>query len=142
MFKKIWKLLTNKEYRYFVKKYKEVQFTIWDLQFKRYKTKEVREEIRQLMDSRKAAIENLKERVKAEEKEGKIDKEDLETMKDDIVRGEKEQEKFQEQLNGLDAEVNGIKPSQDYPGGVTGIEDQLSSLHELREMLKVYMEKL
>ena len=63
----------NKQKRYFKKKLVGVQNTIWDLEFKRFKNREIREELRKQYDnftSRMGALdETIKvfERVKEEE---------------------------------------------------------------------------
>lgn len=132
----------NKDYRYFRKKLKGVDFMILDLEFKRYKTQEIRNEVHSLYDSKKAELLALEEKVKKERKEKKLPEGDIKRIEDDVERSKAEIKKFEEQLKGLDAEIYGLKPSADFPQGHQGIEDQIEALHELQEMLKDYMTKL
>lgn len=138
----MFKTLFNKKYRYFVKKLQGVKFMIYDLEFKRYKTAEIREEIRQLYDGKKSQVLSLEEKVKEERKNGKLPEGDIKRIEDEIVLSKRDVERFEDQLKNFDLEINGSKPTAEYPQGVQGIADQLEALHELEQMLKNYISKL
>lgn len=113
---------------------------IWDLQFKVFKTREIREEIRQEYDQMKSRIATLDERIKNWPKDK--DEGDRKRLEDDKVRVERDAGRFLKQMQGLDLEVEGSKPTQELPDGHQGITDQIDSLRELEGMLKDYIRGL
>lgn len=135
------KLFKSKKYKYFNKKLQNVEYAILDQEFKRFKTLEIREEIRQNYDNIKARIALLKTKHEEEEKKG-LSKPDLDRIDDDKVRAEAERDRLEKQIKGLDREVYGAKPDQEDHAGYDGIEQTLESLHELVGMIKDYMKNL
>lgn len=132
----------NWEYKYFHKKLKGVKCMILDLEFKRFKTQEIREEIRQLYDKRKAEVLSLEERIELERKAKKMPEGDIKRLEDDVVIGKRDIERYEAQMKSLDLEVSGSNATAEYPEGVQGIEDQLEALHDLEQMLRDYMKNL
>lgn len=131
----------NKQKKYFRDKLKGVEKMIWDLEFKKFKTKEIREEIRQIFDTNKAKLQAAQERYKKEEKAKKLNKDEMNRIDDDIVRLKKDIERNEGQLKSLDLEIYGSKPTAEYPQGVQGIDDQLEGLYELISMIKTYIKR-
>ena len=127
----------NKKYRFFKKKAQDVQYTIWDLDFKIAKSREVREGVRQ---DRDRAIEGINQidnvlpsiTIKPEEKES-LEK-DKATLQENVTR-------YEAQMKMIDDQINGGVPSEDNPAGI-GIMERIKSLTELREMIKQYMRRI
>lgn len=135
------KLFKSKEYKYFKRKLQGVAYAILDHEFKRYKTLEIREEIRQVYDNAKARIALLQNKKEEEAKKG-LPKEDLAKIDDEILLAETERDRLEKQIKGLDKEVYGAKPTAEEPNGYDGIEQTLESFHELEQMLRDYMKNL
>jgi hypothetical protein len=141
MFKKDWRK------KYFLSKIKGVDHMILDLEFKRFKTQEVREEIRDTYDAKKAQILAIEERQKLEGAKTKDDKTkmsegDFNRLADDITRLEIDRDRYLAQIKDIDLQLNGAKPSPENPDGAQGMEDQLEALRELKDMLRDYMKLL
>ena len=135
----------NKQKDYFKKKLKGIQAMVWDLEFKRYKTLYVREQIRQEYDALRSRQEILKTQIKAESETGKLKDTNLDEFKrleDDEVRLNNDIEKKVAQMKSLDIEVNGAKPSAENPEGHQGINETLEALRELSNVTKTYLRDL
>lgn len=132
----------NWKTKYFKKKVRGVEKMILDLEFKRAKTLMIREGIRQEYDNLCAKMASLDETIKREEKEKKMEAGDIARLGDDKIRLQGDIDKLIGQMEGLDIEVSGCKPSKDYPEGYNGINQQLDALHELIGMLKDYIKTL
>lgn len=113
---------------------------VYDLEFKKFKTQEIREDVRREYDAMKARIDTLDAQIKGWPKDRSID--ERKRLEDDKVRAERDVARFEQQMVGLDAEIDGIKPSKDYPDGVAGISHQIDSLRELQSMLKSWIKSL
>lgn len=113
---------------------------IYDLEFKKFKTQEIREDVRREHDSMKARIDTLDAQIKGWPKDRDIN--EKKRLEDDKVRAERDVARFIEQMKALDLEVNGAKPSKDYPDGVQGIVHQVDSLKELQFMLKSWIKSI
>lgn len=136
------KIFKSKKYKYFTKKLEGVKYAILDLEFKRFKTLEIKEDIRKEYDNCKAQIQLHTEKYKAEQKIGKLNKDEMARIDDSKVKAEAERDRLLEQIKGLEREVSGAKPSNEEPNGYDGIEQTIDSLRELQEMLFDYMKKL
>lgn len=121
--------------RQFEEKIKQVQATIWDLQFKLHKTAEIREDVRKEYDQAQAQLHSLKER-KDESKEAKA-----QTQKE-IEFYEGAANRFKAQLENLDIEMHGLTATPENPEGYTGIQQQIESYEELKAMLSNYVRRL
>lgn len=139
------KRLFNWKYKYFLKKVRGVKKMILDLEFKRSKTRMIREDIRHEYDALRSKFNILEANIKEDEKKDKKDKMDtgeLERIKDQMVLLEQDISRMKAQMVGLDIEVEGSKPTKELPEGHDGINQQLEALRELVGMLKNYMKKL
>ena len=116
---------------------------VWDLEYKRFETQEMREEVRQEHDSLKSVHSSLVEQIKEEKKKGKMSKDELEKLDEKKELMEKRDiVKAQEQLTALDLSVQGSKPCSDYPEGVQGINDQLDTIRILQGRINKYLKSL
>ena len=146
----ILKYITNWKYRYFLKKLKGVDCMIADLEFKRFKTREIREQIRQEYDNLKAKLSVLETQIKQQAEKPTMEKGEIARLDDQKVLLERDIKRKVEGDDGLqiigmkqlDMQINGLAPSNEYPNGVQGINDQLEALRELGEILKDYIKSL
>lgn len=122
---------------HFKQKYEGVQKMIWDLEFKVFKTREIREDIRKEYDFMQARIEGFKKQIT----ETAADAEERKRLEDQLALAERDSTRMLQQLKQLDLEVNGSKPTSEYPDGATGIVNQIESLHELKDMLHSWLNK-
>lgn len=141
------KYLSDWRYRYFSKKLNGVRSMILDLEFKRFKTREIREEVRQTFDQNKAKILSLNMRIEQERGKDKNDKSkmadgDIARLDDEIVRLKKDNDRYTEQMKSMDIEVEGSRETNELPNGYSGISQQLDSLHELDGMIQDYRKGL
>ena len=113
---------------------------IWDLEFKAFKTREIREDVRMEYDQSKARLSVVLEQIENWPKDR--DEEDKKRAEDRATLQKRDVERFEEQMKRLDLEVNGSKPTVDYPDGVQGIEHQIDSLQELKGMLKEWLRNI
>lgn len=123
---------------HFKQKLDAVTKMIYDLEFKVFKTKEIREDVRKeydMMNSRVAALNIQIENFKGNEGDKK-------RIEDDKVRAERDLKRFEAQMIGLDKEIFGEKPNAENPDGATGINDQIDSLRELQSMIKSWIKSL
>ena len=111
--------------------------SIADLEFKRFKTLEIREDVRKAYDKTQHRLDILKAQMKSEEEKG--NKEQAGHIELEVVQVEKEAERYKSQLKAMDLEVTGSKQTNEYPDGYVGINDTLESLRELEKMLHVYV---
>lgn len=124
---------------YFKQKLDQVTKMIWDLEFKTYKTQEIREQVREEYDRMKSRIATLTEQIGAWPK-GKEEGE-KKRLEDQKVLAERDAGRFEAQMKQLDLEVHGSKRTQEYPDGVTGIKDSIDSLLELKAMLRDWIKR-
>lgn len=110
---------------------------IWDMEFKRHKTRELREGVRQDYDGAKNKLFQIEEGLK-----GNPDKETKDKLEDAKPLAERDLKRFEAQLKMLDLEIEGSKPTNEYPDGVNGVDHQIDSLHSLTKMLKDYITTL
>ena len=128
--------MLNWKKKYFGNKVRGVESMILDLEFKRFKTQEIREEVRVEYDNLKNKLALLETQIKQQKENPTMEKGDIARLDDQKVLIERDMERFLNQIKSLDLEVNGSKPTNDYPDGVSGITQQLESLRELKDMLK------
>jgi len=140
----------NKQKKYFKQKLDGIQKMCWDLEFKRFKTQEIREQIRQEYDELKGRLSVLETRIKQQAEKPTMDKGEIARLDDQKVLLERDIKRKAEGDDGLqiigmkqlDMQINGLAPSSDYPDGVQGINDQLDALRELGEILKDYIKRI
>jgi len=136
------KYISNWKYRYFLKKLRGVESMIEDFQFKRFKTREIREEMRQEYDNLKAKLSVLETQIKTQKEKPTMEKGEIARLDDSKVLLDRDIERYANQMKALDLEVEGSKPTAEYHDGVQGINDQLDALRELYQMLQDYIKKL
>lgn len=138
--------ITDSKYRYFSKKLKGVESMILDLEFKRFKTKEIREEVRQTYDGCKAKLLAIETTIKNQKEGDKanptMEAGDVARLEDEVVRLKRDIERYEAQIKAMDIDVEGSGQTNEYPDGIAGINHQLESLHELVGMIKDYMRNL
>lgn len=126
--------------RYFNGKLQGTRNMIWDFEFKVFKTREIREDIRQQYDQMLSRIEGYKTQLEnwpAEQPE-----EDKKRVEDLRTLAERDAERFLKQMQMLDAEIEGVKPTVENQGGQVGVSEQIDSLREVEGMLKDYVKTL
>ena len=129
---------------YFKGKLQGVDRAVWDLTFKIFKTREIREGVRRDRDDRKMKLETLGERIVIESKTGGLKETNIDEFKrleDQKVLLERDVKRYEDQMRMLDVELEGERPSGDIVGS-PGINDQIDSLVELREMLKDWVKRV
>lgn len=103
--------------------------SIWDLQFKAFKTREVREGIRQEYDYVQAQLKSLEEKIPT------ATPDEVGRLKDQKELAERDLKRFVLQMRELDLEVEGSRPTVEMPNGHDGVMMQIDSLRELETML-------
>lgn len=131
---------TNTKKDHFLHKLRGTRSLIWDLQFKVFKTREIREEIRHEYDMMKARIEAFDKKLAEYPADG--DQTEKARVEDQRTLALKDAERYLAQIQGLDVEVEGAKPSDAYPNGHDGIMQQIDSLRELEKMLQDWIKEL
>ena len=125
---------------HFKQKYRGVEKMIWDLGFKIFKTREIREDVRKEYDNSKNRLVIIEEEIKNWPQEK--DQGDKARLEDKVILLKRDVERFEAQLKALDLEINGSKPTNEYPDGVQGINHQIDSLQELKIMVKEWIKSL
>ena len=129
----------NSKKRYFKRKLEAVEKSIWDLEFKKFKTQEIREEVRQTYDSTKQRLELVESQIKAQTDNRTMNDDEFKRLEDEKVILTRDSERYEGQLKGLDVEINGSPKTNDYPDGFDGMAQQLEALRELVGMIKSYI---
>ena len=132
--------LPTSKRQHFKQKLAGTQKMIWDLEFKVFKTREVREDIRKEYDQMKARIHNLEQQITQFPKEK--DPAEKARLEDDKVRAEANRDRYERQMKMIDNEIDGLKPSSENPDGATGIMEQIDSLQELKGMLTDWLKRI
>lgn len=131
----IYKWLFSSKYRYFYRKVRDVQNSIWEYEFKVAKSRQVREGVRMDRDRATEAANNIDMGLKTapEEQKAKLEA-DLKAMQDNILR-------YEAQMKMIDDQINGGAATEANPAGI-GILEQIKSLTELRLMYLDYISRL
>ena len=135
----------NWKHRHFQKKIKGVKKVILDTEFKREKTRMIREEIRQEYDALRSKLNSIETTIKIDNeatKENKMEEGEFKRLEDRKVLLENDITRLKAQIDALDVEVSGSKPCPEYPEGADGLTQQIDALRELVVMLKNYKRKL
>lgn len=125
---------------HFKGKLQGTQKMLWDYQFKKFKTLEIRESIRQEYDFMKSRLATLDGQISQFPEDG--NKDEKARLDDQRALAQRDADRLEKQLQALDLEVYGSKPTNQYPEGVIGIEDNIKSIIELIEMIKNHLKKL
>lgn len=134
----------NQEKKYFKKKLIAIQRLIWDLEFKRFKLGLEREERRTNYDNLRSKLANLEEQMKTEDAKPaddktKLNKDERARLDDKKVILDRDIEREKKSLDEIDIEVQGSRPTNEYPDGITGINKQIEAFHELKVIVKEYL---
>jgi hypothetical protein len=121
---------------HFMAKKKATREMRWDLEFKIFKTREIRDDVRAQYDNAKAMAYNLDKQLEAIEA-GAPEREELQKQLDMLNA---DASRYEGQMRMLDREVNGSKPEDEE--GVIGILEQIESLRELEKMLGDYIQEI
>lgn len=122
----------NTKKKHFKRKLKNLDKTIWDLEFKKQQAGVLREKIRLDRDNKL----NHRNMVEAKLKENKT--EELEkalTEANDILT------RFEAQLKMIDEQIQGGTPTPEDPSG-EGVMGQIARLYELKKMVIDYIATL
>ena len=126
--------------KHFEQKFDGVQKMIWDLEFKKFKTLEIREDVRREYDNSKSKLFNAEKEITEWPKDK--DEGDKKRIEDKVVLLKRDIERYESQMKNLDFEVEGAKPNSQYPDGVQGVDDQIDSLQELKLMVRDWIKQL
>lgn len=125
---------------HFKRKLEGTRAMIWDLQFKAFKTREIREDIRKEYDYVQSRMATTNQQIESWPSDG--DQAELAKLKDVMVLQQRDSDRFLAQMKHLDLEVEGAKPSAENPEGHEGIMMQIDNLRELASMLGDYIKEL
>lgn len=132
----MFKMIFNPKYKFFKKKLSNVQCTIWDLDFKIAKSRQVREGVRQDRDRAIETVNQIENALK-----GDLTKEERTKIEGELATFKENVERYEAQMKMIDQQIEGGHISQENPAGI-GIKEQMASLAELREMIKDYIKKI
>jgi CRISPR/Cas system-associated endoribonuclease Cas2 len=132
----------NKQKDYFKRKRQGIQYSIWDLEFKRFKAKELREGVRQAYDDSKQKLQGIEFTRKTAEENKMLPKEELAGLDDKIVLLKRDIERYEAQMRSIDLQIDGSKQTNEYPEGYEGLEQNLDGLRELLGMVDDYLKRL
>ena len=143
-------MIFNSDKRYFKKKLQAIHYSILDLEFKRFKTLELREGVRKEYDHLRSRLEVLGNEIQKEsllqktkdEQIVRMSVDEFKRLEDQKVLIERDIERMITQMKQLDMEVNGSKATENMPEGYTGISNQLDGLRELSAMVKEYIAQM
>ena len=124
--------------KHFTRKANGVEKMIWDLEFKAFKSRELREDTRKRYESMKSRV--YSKQTEIENFKGKD--EDKARLIDEKTRAENEVKKLEIELNAIDAQLNGSKPTNENPDGVLGINEEIDSYAGLLAMLRDWRKTL
>ena len=122
---------------YFKNKIRGTQTLIWDMEFKKFKTQEIREQIRKEFDYMNSRINSFEEKKKTG-----VDKAEVTRIDDVIVLATRDRDRLEAQIKGLDVDIAGAEKSSEYPDGADGMVQNIESLEELNGMLKDWVKNL
>lgn len=125
---------------HFKQKLEGVEKMVWDLEFKAFKTREIREGVRQEYDLMNQRIDSIKKQIENWPKDS--DEGEKKRTEDKLVICQRDADRLKGQLKALDEEVDGAKPSAENPNGAIGINHNIDSLAELSGMLKSWIKSL
>lgn len=122
----------NTKKKHFKRKLKNLDKTIWDLEFKKQQAGVLREKIRLDRDNKL----NHRNMVEAKLKENKT--EELEKA---LTEANDTLTRFEAQLKMIDEQIQGGTPTQEDPSG-EGVMGQIARLYELKKMVIDYIATL
>ena len=132
----------NSQKKYINKKIKGVQSMLWDLEFKRFKSLEIREGLRKDYDQASSRLEILKTQIAGEKENPTMSEDERKRLEDQQVLLEKDIDNYKRQIDSIDLDVNGSRPTDSMPEGHQGIYQQLEALQQLKGMLQEYLKQI
>lgn len=127
----------NWKKKYFKDKLRGVDKLILDLEFKRFKTLDIREDKRIEYDNLKAKVSFLDKEMADDDAKKSDDPSKLEAgerarLDDEKVRLLASIERHIKAMEDLDHDIHGVPANDTYPEGIQGMAGQLDMLRELR----------
>lgn len=130
-------ILFNRKKRYFLGKKWTLQRQIWELEFKKHSTMEIRELIRLDRDRLKESVDALNVELGKEHKdETKKELESRKVVLEDTIG------RYEAQMKMLDEEVQGLPYKSPEDVGKQGIDDTIASLMETLKLVESYVKSL
>lgn len=123
----------NKKKALFKRKIVDVQNSIWEMEFKVFKARQLREDSRQQRDRAVEAAGNISRLLLTEKDEAK--KKGMEAEK---AKFDERIKQYEGQMKLIDDQINGISAVGDNPGQ-QGLMDTIRGLVELRQMYKDHL---
>ena len=112
---------------------KDAERTLWELEFSKFRTLNVRESIRRQHDQTKEALNRLEAALKGDAKN--------EALLKDKAEVDGRLAHIKAQLDDIDARVYGVLPSETYPEGVVGVVQKIDNIIETRSNLQDFIKK-
>src|SRR3990167_7888724 len=135
----IYKYVFNWKYKHFVKKKRSVLMMVEDLQFKKFKTLQIREKEREDYTSICSRLGDINERIKSEKGEPTLSTDEIKGLDDQKALLERDKERKELRLKEIDIEIQGTRPTDEYPDGADGIEQQIELLHNLAHTIDIWL---
>jgi len=141
----------NWKVRYFQGKRNAIEKMVCDLEFKRYKTLQIREKLRYEMDGIKFKLDRLNVQIEQEKSKPTMSADELKRLEDQKIIFERDIERLIKGkpddpnivcIEGLDYAVFGSRPTNEYPQGIQGVNQEIEGLRELSLILRDYIKTL
>lgn len=120
---------------YFSQKLVGVKKIQWDLEFKKFKLEELREDVRKELDRMADGVAALEAQIlsRKDKPEFQNTVDELEKQKKPLVE---DVERLTKQIDSLDKEISGTDPNEN-----ASVQMQLDSTYELEEMLRDFIKQ-
>lgn len=138
----IYKYVFNWKYKHFIKKRRSVLTMVEDLQFKKFKTLQIREMEREKHITICSRLGDLDQRIKSEKEKPTLSVDEVKRLDDQKVLLERDKERQELRLKEIDIEIQGTRPTAEYPDGADGIEQQIELLHNLAHTIDVWVKTI
>lgn len=137
------KYLLDWRYRHFYKKIRPMYKMIEDEKFSRFKTYQLKEEVRVEYDNEKSRLANTENKLKEKEKTiAEIGEDEYKRLEDEKVRAEVRIQRLKEEMDELTAKADGSRPTNEHPDGLHGNTQTIDKLYDLIDFVKEYINKL
>lgn len=117
----------NRQKKLFKQKIKDVQDSIYEVEFKIFKSRQLREESRLLRDRCVENVAQIEARL-----QGTKDKEEKGRLEEELKAHKENKEKYEGQMKMVDEQINGGE-------GQPGLLEHIKGLTELKTMYKDYL---
>lgn len=125
-------LFASPRRQHFMRRLKQAQMAVWDLEFQKDRMEQLREEMRQQYDKVKERHAVNVAQLEAEKEKGKAgDQKLIEHLQNMTAKTEPDLKAMENQLGGLDEQIHG--------DGGQSLTDQLEALNAARDMLRWYL---